>query len=110
MFLAAIAVVQLAKCVAAGDVAIQGSTFIFASSDKGGTVTCPVEEAARDFTKFGSVQWTFRSTSTIKWNLGFRNSKGETTTFRVMPYEGVRATASVPLRYFTTDFMNNKAF
>lgn len=99
-----------------GDVTVApGSTedsllLTFAPTDRPAVVTIPVPESGRDFTKFGSFQLAFKSDSTIRWDLSLRNAQSQVTNFRVQPYEGVRATASIPVSFMTSEFMNNRQF
>ena len=97
-----------------GNVAVEpgsrpGSTRMrFGASATPSKVTFPIPSS--DFTKYRSFQFSFLSDSTIRWDIQLRNASGEITSFRVQPYQGVRATASIPIAFMTERFMNNKAF
>ncbi|MBI1895338.1 MAG: hypothetical protein HYS04_02210 [Acidobacteria bacterium] len=75
-----------------------------------GTVTIPLPAAARDWTGAGCFRFTFRSNSTIRWSIALRNASGQTFGYRVQPYEGVRATASIPASFLAREYMNNRNF
>ncbi len=81
----------------------------FAPNDAPTSVTLPVPEASRDLRKFAAIRFPFRSDSAIRWDLTFRNAKGESATFRVHPIPGIKGTASIPVRNLATEYLGHKA-
>ncbi|MDP3000296.1 MAG: hypothetical protein Q8N47_22615 [Bryobacterales bacterium] len=82
----------------------------FPAADQAAWFTIPVPEAARDWTRFETFTFEFQSDSTIRWDLQIRTRKGETFSYRVQPYQNVRARAAVARSFLTSEFMNNRQF
>lgn len=82
----------------------------FPSSDQAGSITIPVPEAARDWSKYRTFTFEFQSDSTIRWDLQIRNRQGEIFSYRVQPYQDVRARAAIDRSFLTSEFMNNRQF
>ena len=82
----------------------------FPSSETPGTLEIPVPAAGADWTRYQAFTFEFRSDSTIRWDLAIRNRKGEVFSYRVQPFAGVHARASIPASLLTREFMNNRQF
>ena len=82
----------------------------FPAADQAASFTIPVPEAARDWTRFETFTFEFQSDSTIRWDLQIRTRKGETFSYRVQPYQNMRARAAVARSFLTGEFMNNRQF
>ncbi|MCS6953681.1 MAG: hypothetical protein RMK57_06120 [Bryobacterales bacterium] len=82
----------------------------FQSAEQPGSLVLPVPEAARDWTRWGGLTFEFLSDSTIRWQLEIRNRRGETFTYRIHPYQGVRVKASIPASFLLREYMNNRPF
>ena len=79
----------------------------FAASDTPTSLIVPVPAAAADWTKFGSLVFSFESDSTFHWNLQVINRKGQVFETRVYPFAGVRAKVPIAIRYFTRDYLQD---
>ena len=82
----------------------------FPASDTPGSLTVPVPEAGRDWTRSRALTFEFTSNSTIRWMLEIRNQKGQVFTYRVQPFQDVPVKATVAASFLTREYMNNRQF
>jgi len=81
----------------------------FAPGETPGSLTVPVPETARDWTRY-SLCFDFLSNSTIRWELQIRNRQGQAFTYRVQPFENVPVKAVIPNALLTREYTNNRQF
>ena len=79
----------------------------FPASDKPVGLRVPVPAAAANWTKYGSLVFTFECDTTFHWNLQVINRKGELFETRVYPFAGVGAKVPIAIRYFTRDYLQD---
>jgi hypothetical protein len=77
----------------------------FPASDTPVGLILPLPAVAADWTKYGSLVFTFESNSTLPWKLQVRNRKGRLSETRVYPLAGVGAKVPIALRFFTRDYL-----
>ena len=78
--------------------------------DVAGSLSVPLPEAARDWTRFQAITWKFTASSTTRWDLGMHTRNGKSFSVRVQPYQDVPVKAVLPMRFVTHEYMNNRLF
>lgn len=82
----------------------------FPPSDAPATISLPVPEEARDWSKVGTFTFEATSNSTIRYNLTIGNAEGESFRYRIHPFADVPVRVAIPGRFLTEEYMNNRQF
>ena len=82
----------------------------FAARDKPSTLVLQLPPAARNWTQFRTLVFEFTSDTTINWNFGVRNRRGELCDTQVRPLQGVPVKAAIPVALLCTEYMNSRAY
>jgi len=92
------------------DQATNSITLKFPSSDTSSGMIIPVPEAARDWSRAGTLTFDSMASSTIRYALTIRNAEGETFRYVVHPFQDVSVRVAIPGRFLTSEYMNNRQF